>query len=229
MTYTSALPRILQTGAGASAQFPQILASLGCQRPLIITDGMMVQLGYAERIRSALAEAGLPCDVFADTVPEPTVASIQSGVATAREGRYDSIVALGGGSPIDSAKAIGILAKHGGELRDYKFLRNVTEAGFPIIAIPTMAGTGSEITRFAIITDETSDEKMLYVGPAFMPVAALVDYELTLSLPPRVTADTGIDAITHAIEAYVSKKANLFSDAQALAAMRLIGPNLRRV
>lgn len=195
MTYTSALPRILQTGAGASAQFPQILASLGCQRPLIITDGMMVQLGYAERIRSALAEAGLPCDVFADTVPESTVASIQSGVATAREGRYDSIVALGGGSPIDSAKAIGILAKHGGEMRDYKFPRNVTEAGLPIIAIPTTAGTGSEVTRFAIITDETSDEKMLYVGPAFMPVAALVDYELTLSLPPRVTADTGIDAL----------------------------------
>ncbi|WP_267401380.1 iron-containing alcohol dehydrogenase [Pseudomonas sp. GM_Psu_2] len=229
MTYTSILPRILQTGAGASPQIPQILASLGCQRPLIITDRMMVQLGYAERICSALAEAGLPCDVFADTVPEPTVASIQSGVATAREGRYDSIVALGGGSPIDSAKAIGILAKHGGEMRDYKFPRNVTEAGLPIIAIPTTAGTGSEVTRFTIITDETSDEKMLCVGPAFMPVAALVDYELTLSLPPRVTADTGIDALTHAIEAYVSKKANLFSDAQALAAMRLIGPNLRRV
>ena len=229
MTYTSALPRILQTGASASAQFPQILASLGCQRPLIITDGMMVQLGYADRLRSALAEAGLPRDVFAEPVPEPTVASVQSGVATAREGRYDSIVALGGGSPIDSAKAIGILAKHGGEMRDYKFPRNVTEAGLPIIAIPTTAGTGSEVTRFAIITDETSDEKMLYVGPAFMPVAALVDYELTLSLPPRVTADTGIDALTHAIEAYVSKKANLFSDAQALAAMRLIGPNLRRV
>lgn len=85
MTYTSTLPSILQTGAGASEQIPQILASLGCQRPLIITDRMMAQLGYAERIRSALAEAGLPCDAFADTVPEPTVASIQSGVATARE------------------------------------------------------------------------------------------------------------------------------------------------
>lgn len=114
-------------------------------------------------------------------------------------------------------------------MRDYKFPRNVTESGLPIIAIPTTAGTGSEVTRFTIITDEQSDEKMLCVGAGFMPVAALVDYELTLSLPPRVTADTGIDALTHAIEAYVSKKANLFSDAQALAAMRLIGPNLRQV
>lgn len=229
MTYSSILPRILQTGAGASAQVPQILSSLGCQRPLIITDRMMVELGYADRIRNALADVGLQSDIFSDTVPEPTVASIQSGVATARDGGYDSIIALGGGSPIDSAKAIGILAKHGGEMRDYKFPRNVTEMGLPIIAIPTTAGTGSEVTRFTIITDETSDEKMLCVGAAFMPVAALVDYELTLSLPPRVTADTGIDALTHAIEAYVSRKANLFSDAQALAAMRLIGPNLRRV
>ena len=101
--------------------------------------------------------------------------------------------------------------------------------GLPIIAIPTTAGTGSEVTRFTIITDELTDEKMLCVGAGFMSLAALVDYELTLSLPPRVTADTGIDALTHAIEAYVSKKANLFSDAQALAAMRLIRPNLRKV
>lgn len=229
MTYSSILPRVLQTGAGASLQIPQILASLGCMRPLIITDRMMVELGYAGRIQNALADTGLYADVFSDTVPEPTVASIQAGVETARGGGYDSIIALGGGSPIDSAKAIGILAKHGGEMRDYKFPRNVTEAGLPIIAIPTTAGTGSEVTRFTIITDEKSDEKMLCVGAGFMPVAALVDFELTLSLPPRVTADTGIDALTHAIEAYVSKKANLFSDAQALAAMRLIGPNLRRV
>lgn len=229
MTYASILPRFLQTGAGASQQIPQILASLCCSRPLIITDRMMVELGYAQRICDALASQGLNADVFYDTVPEPTVASIQAGVAVARDGGYDSIIALGGGSPIDSAKAIGILARFGGVMRDYKFPRNVTESGLPIIAIPTTAGTGSEVTRFTIITDEQSDEKMLCVGAGFMPVAALVDYELTLSLPPRVTADTGIDALTHAIEAYVSKKANLFSDAQALAAMRLIGPNLRQV
>ena len=228
MTNQVILPRIMQLGAGASDAVTDVLSSLGCSRPLLITDKMMVQLGYAERIQTTLAASGLKADVFADTVPEPTVESIQAGVDMARAGDYDSIIALGGGSPIDSAKAIGILAKLGGEMRDYKFPRNVTETGLPIIAVPTTAGTGSEVTRFTIITDETSDEKMLCVGIGFMPVAALVDYNLTLSLPPRVTADTGLDALTHAIEAYVSQKANLYSDSQALAAMRLIAPNLRR-
>lgn len=228
MTNQVILPRIMQLGAGASEAIPNVLSSLGCSRPLLITDKMMVQLGYAARIQDTLAASGLKADIFADTVPEPTVASIQAGVDMARSGDYDSIIALGGGSPIDSAKAIGILAKLGGEMRDYKFPRNVTETGLPIIAVPTTAGTGSEVTRFTIITDEQNDEKMLCVGIGFMPVAALVDYSLTLSLPPRVTADTGLDALTHAIEAYVSQKANLYSNSQALAAMRLIGPNLRR-
>ncbi|RMH86728.1 iron-containing alcohol dehydrogenase [Pseudomonas sp. AOB-7] len=228
MTNQVILPRIMQLGAGASEAIPNVLSSLGCSRPLLITDKMMVQLGYAGRIQAALAASGLKADIFADTVPEPTVDSIRAGVEKARAGDYDSIIALGGGSPIDSAKAIGILAKLGGEMRDYKFPRNVTETGLPIIAVPTTAGTGSEVTRFTIITDEQNDEKMLCVGIGFMPVAALVDYSLTLSLPPRVTADTGLDALTHAIEAYVSQKANLYSDSQALAAMRLIAPNLRR-
>ncbi|MBT8767072.1 iron-containing alcohol dehydrogenase [Metapseudomonas boanensis] len=228
MTNQVILPRIMQLGAGASEAIPNVLGSLGCSRPLLITDKMMVQLGYAARIQDTLAASGLRADIFADTVPEPTVDSIRAGVEKARAGDYDSIIALGGGSPIDSAKAIGILAKLGGEMRDYKFPRNVTETGLPIIAVPTTAGTGSEVTRFTIITDEQNDEKMLCVGIGFMPVAALVDYSLTLSLPPRVTADTGLDALTHAIEAYVSQKANLYSDSQALAAMRLIGPNLRR-
>lgn len=222
------LPRIMQIGEGASQDIPNVLASLGCTRPLIITDKMMVQLGYARRIQDTLAGQQMSADVFDDTVPEPTVASIQAGVEKARHGDYDCIIALGGGSPIDSAKAIAILAKHGGEMRDYKFPRIVIESGLPIIAVPTTAGTGSEVTRVTIIADEKTDEKMLCVGIGFMPVAALIDFSLTLSLPARITADTGIDALTHAMEAYVSKKASLYSDSQALSAMRLIAPNLRR-
>ncbi len=222
------LPRILQVGAGASEEVPNILTGLTCSRPLIVTDKMMVELGYASRIQRSLSAHGIYADVFDNTVPEPTVASIQAGVEQARNGDYDCIIALGGGSPIDSAKAIAILAKHGGQMRDYKFPRIVLEAGLPIIAVPTTAGTGSEVTRVTIITDEASDEKMLCVGIGFMPLAALIDYNLTLSVPPRTTADTGIDALTHAIEAYVSKKASLYSDSQALAAMSLLAPNLRR-
>ena len=223
------LPRILQIGAGASAELAAVLASLNCQRPLIVTDAMMVQLGYVQRICDQLASAGIKSDVFDQTMPEPTVASIQAGVELVRDGDYDCLVAIGGGSPIDSAKAMAVVGKFGGQMRDYKVPRIVDELGLPLIAIPTTAGTGSEATRVTVISDEQTDEKMLCLGKGFMPVAALVDYELTMSLPPRTTADTGIDALTHAIEAYVSKKANSFSDAQALAAMRLIAPNLRKV
>ncbi|ETN92789.1 Lactaldehyde reductase [Gammaproteobacteria bacterium MOLA455] len=222
------LPRILQVGAGASQQAGSIVNALECQRPLIVTDKMMVQLGYVARIQESLTALGIHSDVFDDTVPEPTVSSIQAGVEMVRDGSYDSIIAVGGGSPIDSAKAISILGKYGGVMRDYKFPRIVSEPGLPIIAIPTTAGTGSEATRVTIITDESNDEKMLCVGIGFMPTAALVDYELTLSLPARTTADTGIDALTHAMEAYVSKKASLYSDTQAIAAMKLLAPNLRR-
>ena len=222
------LPRILQVGAGASQEAGTVVKALECQRPLIVTDKMMVQLGYVARIQESLTALGIQSDVFDDTVPEPTVSSIQAGVEMVRDGSYDSIIAIGGGSPIDSAKAISILGKYGGVMRDYKFPRIVSEPGLPIIAIPTTAGTGSEATRVTIITDETNDEKMLCVGIGFMPTAALVDYELTLSLPARTTADTGIDALTHAMEAYVSKKASLYSDTQAIAAMRLLAPNLRR-
>ena len=222
------LPRILQVGAGASKEVGNILKALECQRPLIVTDKMMVQLGYVAAVQESLKAAGIDSDVFQDTVPEPTVSSIQAGVDQVRDGNYDSIIAVGGGSPIDSAKAIAILGKYGGVMRDYKFPRVVTEPGLPIIAIPTTAGTGSECTKVTIITDETNDEKMLCVGIGFMPTAALVDYSLTLSLPARTTADTGIDALTHAMEAYVSKKASLYSDSQAIAAMKLLAPNLRK-
>ena len=223
------LPRILQIGRGASHKVGNILTSLGCSSPLIVTDKMMVELGYVQRLQDSLKEVSVHSDIFDNTVPEPTVSSIQAGVDRVRNGNYDSIIALGGGSPIDSAKAIAMLGKYGGAMGDYKFPRIVSEPGLPIIAIPTTAGTGSECTRVTIITDERTNEKMLCMGMGFMPTAALVDYSLTLSVPPRTSADTGIDALTHAIEAYVSKKASPYSDCQAIAAIKLLAPNLRRV
>ena len=223
------LPRVLQIGAGASSEVGPILKSLGLNNPLIVTDKVMVLLGYIEGLQKSLVESEINADVFDDTVPEPTVASIQAGVKQVRNGNYDCVIALGGGSPIDSAKAIAILGKYGGEMRDYKFPRIVDEPGLPVIAIPTTAGTGSEVTRVTIISDEITDEKMMCLGIGFMPTVALVDYELSISVPARTTADTGIDAMTHAIEAYVSRKASAYTDTQAIAAMKLIGPNLRKV
>lgn len=222
------LPRIMEVGRDACQKLPEILSSLGVKKPLIITDSMMVELGYAEKLQSILNLEGIKADIFSDTVPEPTEDSIKAGVHQVQSNDYDVLIALGGGSPIDSAKAISILAIFGGLIYDYKFPRQVDETGLPIIAVPTTAGTGSEVTKFTIITNEVNNEKLLCMGMGFMPIAAIVDYGFTMSVPPRTTADTGIDAMTHAIEAYVSQKNNPYSDQQALAALRLIGPNIQR-
>jgi alcohol dehydrogenase class IV len=224
-----ALPRIIRLGAGASGELAEVLATLGLSKPLILTDRFLQTSGRVDALTQPLTKAGMPFRVFPDTMAEPTAASIEAALAFCREGDHDCVVGFGGGSPIDSTKAVAILAAHGGRMADYKAPHQQNRPGLPIIAIPTTAGTGSEATRFTIITDETSDEKMLCAGLAYLPVAALVDYELTLSKPARLTADTGVDALTHAIEAYVSRRANPFSDGFALSAMAAIAPNLRRV
>ncbi len=175
MSHQIILPRVMHIGKGASQRVAETLKGLNCHKPLLVTDKVMVELGYSAAIVQVLEEAGIRADVFSDTVPEPTVRSIYRGVDAFKTHAYDSIIALGGGSPIDSAKAIAILGKYGGEMRDYKFPRVLDEAGLPIIAIPTTAGTGSEATRFTIITDEDTTEKMLCVGLGFMLLAALVD------------------------------------------------------
>ena len=229
MVAAIALPRLMRVGERAFEQLPALLGELGLSRPLIVTDAYLNGTGRIAHALEMLAGAGMTARVFADTVPDPTAASVTAGVAFLAEGDHDCIVAIGGGSPIDTAKAVAVIGRHGGAPADYKVPHVQDVPGLPIVAIPTTAGTGSEATRFTIITDEATDEKMLCVGTAFLPVAALVDYELTLTKPQRLTADTGIDSLTHAIEAYVSRKANPFSDEMALAAMRLIAPNLRRV
>ena len=224
-----ALPRLMRVGGGASREIGAVLQTLGLSRPLIVTDRFLFDHGRVDALKDALAAAGIADSavrVFADTVPDPTVASIDAGLAFAKGGRHDCVIGFGGGSPLDSAKAIALLARHGGRMRDYKAPHIQDAPGLPIIAIPTTAGTGSEVTRFTIITDPETDEKMLCIGLAYLPIAALVDYELTLSKPKRLTADTGIDSLTHAIEAYVSKKANPFSDGLALPAMRAIWQHL---
>ncbi|MBT2187790.1 iron-containing alcohol dehydrogenase [Sphingobium nicotianae] len=229
MSFAAAFPRILRIGAGASRLLPDILTQLGLSRPFLMSDAYLVEGGMAQALLDALTDAGMPARLFADTMPEPDVASIERAVVALRAGDHDCVIGFGGGSPIDSAKAVAVLATHGGAMRDYKAPHQQDTPGLPVIAIPTTAGTGSEATRFTIVTDSEKDEKMLCIGLAYLPVAALVDYELTLSMPPRLTADTGIDALTHAVEAYVSKRANPVSDGFALQAIQLMAPNLRRV
>ena len=225
-------PRMMVVGGGAVAQTAELLCKFGLSRPLVVTDPYMVSSGLVRRCLDPLAAAGIVADVFSDTVPEPTDTVIEAGLARLTGHDYDCLIGFGGGSPIDTAKAIAILAQGravapGSRMRDFKVPFAADTAGLPVIAIPTTAGTGSEATRFTVITDTERGEKMLIAGMGALPLAAIVDYELTFTVPKRITADTGVDSLTHALEAYVSRRANPYSDTQALAAMRLIGDNLR--
>ena len=221
------LPRHLHVGAGASRELAPLLRQLGVRHPFIVTDPDMVRFNYLKSVTRGLDDAGIPYAVFDRTVPDPTVASVNDGVAELNAGDHDGVVALGGGSPMDSAKAIGHLAVYGGRMRDYKAPTVSDVQAMPLVAIPTTAGTGSEATRFTVITDEETEEKMLCPGAGFCPTAALVDYELTLTMPRRLTADTGVDTLTHAIEAYVSAKHNPFSDGMAQMTITAVSRYLR--
>ena len=222
-----AVPRILRIGGGAFAETREVLQILGLQNPLIVTDPYLEKRGLARMLSESLTALGHP-RIFSETVLDPTVAAVEAGVEFLKNGEHDCVIGLGGGSSIDTAKAIAVLAVHGGKMRDYKAPHEQNESGLPIIAIPTTAGTGSEATRYTIVTDEETEEKMLCTGLAYLPYAALVDFELSLTKPMRLTADTGVDSLTHAIEAYVSRRANPFADTFALSAMRAIWTNLPR-
>src|SRR5262245_6603365 len=220
------IPSMIKVGSSLLPEVPDILKRLNCSRPLIVTDAFLVKQGRAAELRTQIAAAGFECGVFSETVPDPTSDAVAGGVRAFVDGSYDSLVSLGGGSPIDTAKCIGMLVANGGHPRDYKVPNPIPKSGPPHVAIPTTAGTGSEVTRFTVITDSEKGEKMLIAGSSLMPSAAVLDYELTMSMPKRLTADTGTDSLTHAIEAYVSRKANLFSDTFALAAMKTIWAEL---
>ncbi len=224
-------PRLMVMGGGAVAKLGDVLGQLGLSRPLVVTDPFMVSSGLVEHALAPLRAAGMTPAVFSDTVPDPTDTVIAAGVAVLRDGDFDCLVGFGGGSPMDTAKAMAILAAAppGARMRDFKVPAAANVGKMPIICVPTTAGTGSEATRFTVITDTETDEKMLIAGLGALPLAAVVDHELTFGLPARITADTGIDSLTHALEAFVSAKANPVSDDYARSAMRLIAPNLRRV
>ena len=228
MVANISFPRFLKLGPGAVEELGSVLIDLGVERPLLVTDAFMVSTGAAERLLKIIDATGKKAALFAETVPDPTTDSLQAGLDAAAAHDADAIIGFGGGSPMDTAKALAVLSTQGGVMRDFKAPRLYAGPALPVIAIPTTAGSGSEATQFTIITDVESDEKMLCPGLSFLPIASIVDSELTMSMPPRLTADTGVDALTHAIEAYVSKKANPISDGLALSAMRTIGKYLLR-
>jgi alcohol dehydrogenase len=220
------VPATVITGAGASRELAPQLLRLGARCVLLVTDAFMESTGLAEVFVRAMEGAGIRVALFSGVQPDPTDANVRDGLRVYVGKQCDAIVALGGGSPIDAAKAIAVLATNAEPLSQYQGYHKVPKAGAPLVVIPTTAGTGSEVTKVAVITDTVRDVKMMMLDRHFLPTVALVDFELTLSMPPALTAHVGVDTLTHGIEAYVSRKATALTDPLALTCIRLVAEHL---
>jgi len=215
------------TGRGSLARIADEAKSLGATKILIVTDPVLLKTGLIERVMEALAPTGLGIGIFSEVEPEPRLQIVTKCQQAIKEGGYDLIVAVGGGSSMDVSKAASILMTNPGTVNDYLGVNLVPNPGTPVIAVPTTAGTGSEVTPIAILSDVEEQLKKGVVSPYLLPKAAIVDPELTLTMPPHITAATGMDALTHAVEAYISVNATPITDILALEAIRLIALNLR--
>lgn len=214
------VPGKIISGSGALEAAESALSSFG-KKALIVTDKVMIDLGNCAKVETALKNEGVDYVIYSDITGEPTDVMIDGGVKVYKENGCDFIVALGGGSPIDSMKAIASLIENGGSISDY--MGKVIDVPVPpMVAIPTTAGTGSEATQFTIITDTKKDIKMLLKGAVLMPTLAIIDPQFTMTAPPKITAATGLDALCHAVEAYTSRKAQTLSDTFAVSAVKRI-------
>jgi alcohol dehydrogenase class IV len=223
------IPPVVLHGPGALERLGNALEKrlLPGGKALIVTGGTAEREGYDEGVRAILSLCGISSEVFSEVRMEPDDEVVAKGVDLFRASHCDLIIAVGGGSPIDAAKAIGLLVTNGGKLADYMGIEKVNKPCPPLIAIATTAGTGSEVTRFSIIKSSEKKTKMLISSKFLIPAMAVADPRLTHSMSPEVTAATGLDAFCHAVEAFVSKKANPVTDALAIDAIRLISENIR--
>lgn len=213
-------PKKIIMGIGAIEDSIKYLVAMG-KKPLIVTGRIVSGLDTFKMLVSKLSENGLECVIFKDITGEPTDVMIEEGLKVYRENNCDFLIGMGGGSHLDAIKAIAALNVCGGKLSDYMG-KEICGEFPPMAAIPTTAGTGSETTKFTVITDAETDVKMLLKGAALLPDLAIVDYTNTISSPKNITAATGLDALTHAVEAYTSKQAQPLTDALALSAVKRI-------
>lgn len=191
-----------------------------------MTDAYLRSSGLVDELTGLMKKAGVEAAVFSNVQPDPTDENVRQGLAAYREAGSDSIVAVGGGSPIDAAKVIGALVHNAGPLSEFHGYHRIPLQGPPLVAIPTTAGTGSEATKVAVITDTSRQVKMMILDQKLMPAAAIVDFEPSMSMPAALTAHVGVDTLTHGIEAYVSRKANAMTDPLAMSCIRLTSRHL---
>jgi alcohol dehydrogenase class IV len=219
------LPKLIE-GEGTITQTAQALTELGGVKPLIVTDAMLVKLGIAKHLTDALDAANIVYSMFDQVTPDPTLPLIAEGLQQYKQDGCDSVIALGGGSPMDCAKAIAAAAVKNVDARKLVGLLRVRKALPPFIAIPTTAGTGSEATVVAVVTDPDKKQKFTIVDPSLVPAVAILDPQLMLGLPAKITAETGIDALTHAVESYIGYHATEQTKAYGYDAVKRIFANL---
>lgn len=222
------IPQNIEFGMGSLKKLPEILKENRSEHVFLISDRGLESIGVVKKIQDIIEAGGVRYTVYLDVVPNPTTDIVDEATALYKECGATSIVALGGGSSMDVAKAVGVLANYGGKITDYEGNHKVPGPIVPMIAIPTTAGTGSEVTASAVITDESRNYKLSVFSYEILPQYAVLDPELIMTAPASIAAACGVDALIHAIEAYLSTNATPFSDAMAEKAMELIGGNLRQ-
>lgn len=222
------IPQNIEFGVGSLKKLPQILKEANSEHVFLVSDHGLEKIGVVKKIQDIIEGSGIQCTAYLEVVPNPTIEIVNEAVALYKKCGATSLVALGGGSPMDVAKAVGVLVNFGGEITDYEGLYKVPGPIVPMIAIPTTAGTGSEVTASAVITDVKRNYKLSVISYEIIPKYAVLDPELIMTAPASIAASCGIDALIHAMEAYVSVMATPFSDAMAEKAMELIGGNIRR-
>lgn len=227
-TFNFSVPQDITVGKGSLAKLPEIAKKLGGSHAFIISGPHLAKMGLVEKAADYLKTVDIKTDAFTEIEANPSVATVEKATEKFKESGADFIVAFGGGSPMDVAKAVGVVAKYGGSITEYEGAHKVPGPIIPLIAIPTTAGTGSEVTAFSVITDHSRDYKLTVFSYELLPAYAILDAELITTAPASVAAACGIDAFIHAEEAYISTAASPFSDAMAEKAMALIGKNIRR-
>ncbi|EGQ9993694.1 L-threonine dehydrogenase [Vibrio vulnificus] len=221
------IPTVNLMGAGCLKDAADSIKAQGFTKGLIVTDKILNQIGVVKQVQDLLSERGVSAVVFDGTQPNPTISNVNAGLELLKQNDCDFVISLGGGSPHDCAKGIALVASNGGAIADYEGVDKSAKPMLPLIAINTTAGTASEMTRFCIITDEARHIKMAIVDKHTTPLISVNDPELMLAKPASLTAATGMDALTHAVEAYVSIAATPITDAVAIKAIELIQAHLR--
>lgn len=226
-SFSFTIPQNIVVGAGSLKRLPELAKNLKKSKAYIISGPHLEKIGMVDKCREALKAAGIESDAFTQTEGNPSTDTVAKAANGFKSSKANFIVAFGGGSPLDVAKAVAVIASYGGNINDYEGGGKVLGPVVPMIAIPTTAGTGSEVTAFSVITDHSRNYKLTVVSNYLLPAYAILDPELITTVPKSTAAACGIDAMVHALEAFISKAASPFSDLFAKEALRLIGTSIR--